>query len=714
MPQSAHRWAFLSVLGGLLLAAGPVRAYEGFGAVTNGAASCPTSPSTYHVTSLADSGPGTLREGISVGCRNVVFDVGGTITLASQLRVRVNYLTINGASAPSPGITIAQPTLSTGVVIEAASSGPLHDIVVHHLRHVGPGGHDDSIADIWGLDGEANPVYNVVLDHITAKGSNDGVFDVWGTVHDVTISWNLITDTIAALHFSEASSLRERISLHHNVFARNNERQIRLRYQNGPVDFVNNVVYGWGWVQCSGAGFEFAPGSPNDNEWPKINVENNYYLNVPGTPCGGGNGAIDREVTGKIYFNGNVFPPQETDATSSSTRHAIPANAEVTKFAASTLGNNVVPCVGTVFPTAAETTLLQQVGVAVGGSGGSCSTGGPLPAMALDDAAVVEGDGGTTPATFTVSLSAASAQPVTATYSTGGGSATAGSDYQAASGTVSFAPGTTTRPVVVNVIGDTATEPEENFFVTLASPSNATIGDSQAEGIISDDDAAALSSRELTHGSGVATDLSAQTGTAGEDTYSLFQSGRASYELVVDAGSGAAQPLTVQRLASDGVTVLQSAAAVGIGRARTLRWENSSAGAVLDQTLRVRGACGAACGTGDRYRMRLYETTYASPRFNNGGSQQTILIVQNVTSSSITGHAWFWSPTGALLATQNLTLGPRQVTTVPTFNIVALQGRSGTVTVSHTGAYGALAGKTVAVEPSSGFTFDAPLAPRAR
>ena len=700
--------------GGLLLAAAPAGAYEGFGAVTNGAASCPTGAATYHVTSLADSGAGSLRDAISVGCRNIVFDVGGTITLNSQLRVRVNYLTINGASAPSPGITISQPTLSAGVVIESGSSGPVHDIVVHHLRHVGPGGHDDSIADIWGLDGEENPVYNVVLDHITAKGSNDGVFDVWGTVHDVTISWNLISDTVAALHFSEASTTRQRISLHHNVFARNNERQIRLRYQNGVVDFVNNVVYGWGWVACSGAGLEFAAGSANDNEWPKINIENNYYLNVPGTPCGGGNGAIDREVTGKIYFSGNTFPPQETDTASSSPRHALPPSAEVTKFAASTLGNTVVPCVGTVFPTAAETTLLQQVGVAVGGSGAACTAGGPLPTMAVDDVAVVEGDAGTTPASFTVSLSAASAQPVTVNYATGGGSASAGTDYQAATGILTFTPGALTRPLVVNVVGDVATETDESFVVTLSSPANATLTDGQGEGLIGDDDAASMSSLELTHGSRVATDLSAQSGVPGEHSYRLFQAARASYEVIVDAGSGGAQPLSVQRLASDNLTVLQSGLAVGTGRALSLKWENTSVGTVGNQSLRVRGACAGACGVGDRYRLRFYETTYASPRFNNAGSQQTVLIVQNVTSSAVSGHAYFWSPAGSLLATQTLTFGPRQLVTVQTAGLAPLAGRSGTVTLAHTGPYGALAGKTVAVEPASGFSFDAPLLPRSR
>src|SRR5262249_27512581 len=70
----------------------------------------------------------------------------------------------------------------------------------------------------------------------------------------------------------------------------------------------------------------------------------------------------------------------------------------------------------------------------------------PLPpSLRINDVTVVEGNTGTVAATFYVSLSAASTETITVAYATGNGSATAGSDYQAASGTLTFAPGETSK-----------------------------------------------------------------------------------------------------------------------------------------------------------------------------------------------------------------------------------------------------------------------------
>jgi hypothetical protein len=110
---------------------------------------------------------------------------------------------------------------------------------------------------------------------------------------------------------------------------------------------------------------------------------------------------------------------------------------------------------------------------------------------AIADASVAEGNAGTTPLAFTVTLSAASGKTVTVDWSTAAGSATAGADYSSASGTLTFAPGETTKTVSVNVLGDTVDEPDETFVVNLANVANATLADAQAIGTILDDDAGA-------------------------------------------------------------------------------------------------------------------------------------------------------------------------------------------------------------------------------
>jgi hypothetical protein len=113
----------------------------------------------------------------------------------------------------------------------------------------------------------------------------------------------------------------------------------------------------------------------------------------------------------------------------------------------------------------------------------------PLPpTLRIADLTVTEGHAGTRATTFTVTLSAPSAQPVTAHYATANGTATAGSDYQAASGTLTIPAGRTKGTITIPVIGDRLGEPDETFFVNLSGATNATIADAQAVGTIADDE----------------------------------------------------------------------------------------------------------------------------------------------------------------------------------------------------------------------------------
>src|SRR4030095_16948008 len=116
----------------------------------------------------------------------------------------------------------------------------------------------------------------------------------------------------------------------------------------------------------------------------------------------------------------------------------------------------------------------------------------PTPTLAVADATVTEGNSGTRNLAFTVSLSAAATSPVTVAYATSNGTATAGSDYAAASGTLTFAAGETSKVVNVQVSGDTAVEANETLTLTLPSPSGATIADGTAIGTITNDDTAPL------------------------------------------------------------------------------------------------------------------------------------------------------------------------------------------------------------------------------
>jgi len=222
---------------------------------------------------------------------------------------------------------------------------------------------------------------------------------------------------------------------------------------------------------------------------------------------------------------------------------------------------------------------------------------------------------------------------------------------------------------------------------------------------------------ELNHGLDEVHDLAAQPGPVpDEDVFRISQKPYASYEVVVDAASGdiglAAGPL-LQRIGADSVTVLQDSLPVGAGPSRSLRWRNASSAAVEDQTIRIRSAqCGTDCGPDDIYRIRAYETTYAVPRFNNSGTQITVLVLQNPTSEAVAGEIYFSAASGALAAVQPFALGPKATLVLNTATVPGAAGVSGAITVAHDGRYGALTGKTVALEPSTGFSFDTPMEPR--
>jgi hypothetical protein len=123
-------------------------------------------------------------------------------------------------------------------------------------------------------------------------------------------------------------------------------------------------------------------------------------------------------------------------------------------------------------------------------------------------------------------------------YAAANGSASAGVDYTAASGTVTVPPGATTAPVTVLVQGDTVNEPDETFVLNLSGPVNATIADAQGTAVIRNDDSAVIAGLVAAYGfnegSGTAVaDLSGSNNT-GTVSGALWVSGKAGNALSFD------------------------------------------------------------------------------------------------------------------------------------------------------------------------------------
>ncbi len=167
------------------------------------------------------------------------------------------------------------------------------------------------------------------------------------------------------------------------------------------------------------------------------------------------------------------------------------------------------------FQAASQGTPFAPTNLTVNGESVGTGTPAPVqPAMSVGDLSIVEGNAGTVAAGFKVTLSQASSEVVSVSYSTADGTARAGSDFKAAAGILTFAPGETTKTVSVGIIGDTLLEANETFSLKLSDAARATIAKAAATGTIVNDDAAApVPLPKL-----VVSDIQIQEGTGGSTT----------------------------------------------------------------------------------------------------------------------------------------------------------------------------------------------------
>ncbi len=237
------------------------------------------------------------------------------------------------------------------------------------------------------------------------------------------------------------------------------------------------------------------------------------------------------------------------------------------------------------------------------------------------------------------------------------------------------------------------------------------------EGGDADNTCGSTPDNDLIHGVSQVHDLGALPGPAiDQDFYTFGSRAYSSYEVVVDGttgdlNNGGNPDFSFERVDGSCTFVQGFVDAGGFGFSRSIRWQTG--GTTFFGAIRVgSGACGTSCTAADQYHLRFYDTTYSIPRFNNSATQLTVLIVQNPTHYPADVTAWFFNGAGSLLASQAFTLAPRSTNVINTSGVPALNGQSGSIVVSNTARYGDLAGKAVAVEPATGFTFDTAMVAR--
>jgi subtilisin-like proprotein convertase family protein len=255
----------------------------------------------YHVINLNDDGPGSLRYGIetSSGNRTIVFDVSGTITLFSDLKINQPYITVAGQTAPGDGICLQ------GLLTSVEHT---HDVQVRFLRCrpgdlYAPYFQDDSFHFYYAT--------NSIVDHVSASWSIDEVLSTTLSTN-VTIQWCMIAEPLnhsAHLQDSGAPGYQEHgygslirygsgaVSYHHNLYADNWSRNPRLG-DDIQLDFINNVVFNWG-IFC---GYNEDDSAYNPDGYSNfMNSIGNYFI------AGG-----DLEADPGVAFQSNVPSAADT------------------------------------------------------------------------------------------------------------------------------------------------------------------------------------------------------------------------------------------------------------------------------------------------------------------------------------------------------------------------------------------------------------------
>lgn len=279
---------------------------EGFGRFARGG----RGGSVCHVTTLEDSGAGSLRDCVSAGDRTVVFDVGGWITLSGNLGITANNLTIAGQTAPGGGVGIRGTKLSIGG----------KNIILRFVRVRRGILKTSDRNDAMAVSSSAS---QIIIDHCSVGFGTDENLSMPGDEgvgpRDFTLQWSVIAWGLQRNNHSAGSLLTaSNTTIHHSLYAFNGTRNPKARSEMERVlDFVNNVIYGWnapdpvgeaqGW-SISKQAFLLADTS---NGMHFANAVGNYFVShgTQQATQAFGSGAKNEagQPTFNLFFDGNLL-----------------------------------------------------------------------------------------------------------------------------------------------------------------------------------------------------------------------------------------------------------------------------------------------------------------------------------------------------------------------------------------------------------------------
>jgi pectate lyase len=279
---------------------------EGFGKYTVGG----RGGKVYEVTTLNNSGPGSLREAVDAnGPRTIVFRISGNIELQSPLHVTNPYLTIAGQTAPGDGICLKNYSFITAT----------DEIIIRNMRfRLGHAGKNQPL-DAMCVSGHGR---NIIVDHCSASWGVDETLSVANdpghagqpSPSNVTIQWCIISESLnKSVHPKGPHGFGtlakggwgNGYSFHHNLYAHHHARSpypgnytdISIDPNGLIFDFRNNVIYNWGGTF---AGYNT---QSHADSVTRMNFVANYYKAGPNSQ--GNLAFMQRVPTSKAYFTDN-------------------------------------------------------------------------------------------------------------------------------------------------------------------------------------------------------------------------------------------------------------------------------------------------------------------------------------------------------------------------------------------------------------------------
>lgn len=268
---------------------------EGFGKFTTGG----RSGKVIFVTNLNDDGPGSLRDAVQKKTpRIIVFNVSGTIELASPLDINYGNVTIAGQTAPGDGICIKNFT--TNIKADNVIIRFLRFRMGDEKRHEG-----DALSATKGKR-------NIIIDHCSMSWATDECGSFYNN-ENFTLQWCILSESLnKSIHTKGEHGYGgiwggKKASFHHNLIASHSSRLPRFSGSsstpNGPdelVDFRNNVIYNWGHNNVYGG------------EKGRYNVVNNYFKPGPATKASRRSHIINPwRPYGSFFISGNVLHGNE-------------------------------------------------------------------------------------------------------------------------------------------------------------------------------------------------------------------------------------------------------------------------------------------------------------------------------------------------------------------------------------------------------------------